>query len=211
LNAHLDDVPQTTPIEIWFQDEARIGQKNGVVRQWARKGTRPRQPADQRYENAYLFGAICPALGKGAAIASPWANTEAMQFHLDEISRRVAPGAQAVLIMDRAGWHTTSALAVPKNITATLLPSYLPELNPVENLVISPRQLALEQRVRKLRRYHRRGVRSLEQAGRATRPDQINWHARMGTCGSRRIAVGIRQPAAVELTATGGLEINIDC
>ena len=23
-------------------------------------GTRPRQPADQRYDNAYLFGAICP-------------------------------------------------------------------------------------------------------------------------------------------------------
>ena len=48
----------TKKIEIWFQDEARIGQKNGLVRQWARKGTRPLQPADQRYENAYLFGAI---------------------------------------------------------------------------------------------------------------------------------------------------------
>ena len=66
MNAHLAGVPETTPIEIWFQDEARIGQKNGVVRQWAKTGTRPRQPADQRYENAYLFGAICPAHGKGA-------------------------------------------------------------------------------------------------------------------------------------------------
>ena len=134
MSAHLDGLPETTPIEIWFQDEARIGQKNGVVRQWAKTGTRPRQPADQRYENAWLFGAICPALGKGAAIASPWANTEAMQLHLDEISRRVAPDAQAVLIMDRAGWHTTSALAIPKNITPIFLPSYSPELNPVENI-----------------------------------------------------------------------------
>ena len=32
-------------IEIWFQDEARIGQKNGLVRQWARRGTRPTQHA----------------------------------------------------------------------------------------------------------------------------------------------------------------------
>jgi hypothetical protein len=55
------------------KDEARIGQKNGIVRQWARRGTRPRQPADQRYENAYLFGAICPAKGKGAAPALPYA------------------------------------------------------------------------------------------------------------------------------------------
>jgi len=30
-----------TPIEIWFQDEARVGQKNGLVYQWAKKGTRP--------------------------------------------------------------------------------------------------------------------------------------------------------------------------
>ena len=47
--------------EVSCKDEARIGQKNGQVRQWARRGTRPRQPADQRYDNAYLFGAICPA------------------------------------------------------------------------------------------------------------------------------------------------------
>ena len=48
LSAHLDGLPATTPVEIRFQDEARIGQKNGLVRQWARRGTRPRQPADQR-------------------------------------------------------------------------------------------------------------------------------------------------------------------
>ena len=43
----------------------RLGQKNGLVRQWARTGTRPRQPKDQRYQSAYLFGAICPARGTG--------------------------------------------------------------------------------------------------------------------------------------------------
>jgi len=31
----------------------RVGQKNGLVYQWAKKGTRPRQPKDQRYANAY--------------------------------------------------------------------------------------------------------------------------------------------------------------
>jgi transposase len=50
-----------TPVEIWFQDEMRVGQKNGLVYQWAKKGSRPRQPKDQRYENAYLFGAVCPS------------------------------------------------------------------------------------------------------------------------------------------------------
>ena len=127
-------MPETTPIEIWFQDEARVGQKNGQVRQWAKRGTRPRQPADQRYENAYLFGAICPARGVGAALALPYADAEAMQLHLDEISRRVAEGAHAVLLLDRAGWHTARNLNVPKNITPIFLPSRAPELNPVENV-----------------------------------------------------------------------------
>ena len=61
--------------------------------------------ADQRYENVYLFGAICPARGTGAALALPNADTEAMQLHLNEISRHVADGAHAVLLMDRAGWQ----------------------------------------------------------------------------------------------------------
>ena len=117
------------------------------MRQWARRGTRPRQPADQRFESAYLFGAICPARGTGAALALPFADTEAMQLHLDEIARTVAKGAHAVLLLDRAGWHTTGALAVPKNITLILLPSRAPELNPVENVWQYLRQNWLSNRI----------------------------------------------------------------
>ena len=127
-------MPAGTPIELWFQDEARLGQKNGQTRIWARKGTRPRLPADQRYKSAYLFGAICPKRGTGVALMMPRANTQAMQLHLDEISKHVARKAHGVVLMDRAGWHTTAKLAVPKNLTVILLPSRSPELNPVENV-----------------------------------------------------------------------------
>ena len=64
----------------------------------------------------------------------PYADTDMMQLHLDEISRNVAEGAHAVLLLDRAGWHTTGKLDVPKNITPIFLPSRAPELNPVENV-----------------------------------------------------------------------------
>ncbi|GLS20567.1 hypothetical protein GCM10007874_35840 [Labrys miyagiensis] len=104
------------------------------MRQWARCGTRPCQPADQRYQSAYLFGAVCPARGVGAGLAMPYADTPAMQEHLDEISCMVAKGAHAALILDRAGWHTTDKLTLPANITLILLPSRSPELNPVENV-----------------------------------------------------------------------------
>ena len=64
----------------------------------------------------------------------PFANTRAMQMHLDEISRTVATKAHGVVLMDRAGWHTTDKLKVPNNLTIILLPSRSPELNPVENI-----------------------------------------------------------------------------
>ena len=57
-----------------------------------------------------------------------------MQQHLEEISRYVATGAHAALLLDRAGWHTTRHLNVPANITLIFLPSRAPELNPQENI-----------------------------------------------------------------------------
>ena len=53
-------------------------------------------------------------------------------MHLDEISCNVAAKAHGVVLMDRAGWHSTDQLKVPKNLTVILLPSRSPEPNPVE-------------------------------------------------------------------------------
>jgi hypothetical protein len=78
-------LPLDTTIEIWFQDEARIGQKNKITRRWAKKGTRPQAPKDQRTKSAYIFGAICPARGVGAGLVLPRCNTDAMNLHLKEI------------------------------------------------------------------------------------------------------------------------------
>ena len=121
-------------IELWWQDEARIGQKNKITRRWAKRGSRPSAPKDQRTKSAYIFGAICPAKGKGAGLVMPYADTHAMNLHLAEISANVDPGAHAVILMDQAGWHTTPKLIVPDTITLMELPPRAPELNPVENV-----------------------------------------------------------------------------
>jgi len=124
-----------TPIEVWFQDEARVGQQGTLTYIWAERGSRPRALKDLRYEWAYLFGAVCAERGVGAALVLPRANTHAMNLHLAEISRSVAPGAHAVLVCDGAGWHRTGGrLRVPENISLLRLPPYSPELNPVENI-----------------------------------------------------------------------------
>ena len=121
-------------VEIWFQDEARIGQKNSITRRWARRGTRPCAPQDLRYASTYIFGAVCPLEGRGAALVLPFCNTAGMNLHLAEISRMVSPGRHAVLLLDQAGWHLSGEVAVPDNITLLRLPPYSPELNPVENV-----------------------------------------------------------------------------
>ena len=130
----MSGVAHGTLIELWFQDEMRVGQKNGLVYQLAEKGTRPRQPKDQRYENAYLFGAFCASRDAGVALIMPHADTAAMQLHIDEISRAVSPGAHALVLLDQAGWHTTRKLKLPRNITLLPLPAACPELNPAENV-----------------------------------------------------------------------------
>jgi hypothetical protein len=98
------------------------------------RGTRPVAARDQRTASTYIFGAICPKDGKGAALVLPHCNTLAMNLHLAEISTAIAPGAHAALLVDQAGWHLSHNLIVPPNITIVPLPPKCPELNPVENI-----------------------------------------------------------------------------
>jgi transposase len=57
-----------------------------------------------------------------------------MVLHLKEIAQAVAPGAQAAVLLDRAGWPVSTKLAVPDHITLLPLPPRSPELNPVETV-----------------------------------------------------------------------------
>ncbi len=135
------------PLEIWFADEARIGQKNKITRRWAKRGTRPSAPRDLRTASTYIFGAICPAHGNAAGLVLPRCTTEAMALHLAKISQAVAPGAHAVLLLDQAGWHVSRKLEVPANITLLTLQAKAPELNPVENIWQYVRENWLSNRV----------------------------------------------------------------
>jgi hypothetical protein len=134
VTAALPPEAKGKPLEIWFQDEARVGQKGSLTRVWAKRGSRPRQRRDTRYEWAYLFGAICPAQAKGAALVMPYADTEAMNAHLVEIAKTVAKGAHGVVVLDGAGWHASKGLVCPANLTLITQPAHAPELNPVENV-----------------------------------------------------------------------------
>src|SRR6185437_8232360 len=109
-------------VEVWFQDEARIGQNNSLTRVWGQTGSRPAAPKDLGFASAYLFGAVCPSRGKAAALIMPICNTAAMNHHLCEISSQVAADAHALVILDGASWHNSHGLVMPSNITLLALP-----------------------------------------------------------------------------------------
>lgn len=134
MKAALPETALGKKIEIWFQDEARIGQKGTLTRLWARRGTRPRAIRDTRYEWAYIFGEVCPERAVGAAFVMPYADGGAFNAHSREIADWVAPEAHAVIVLDGAGWHDCQALKIPADITLVPLPPYAPELNPVGNV-----------------------------------------------------------------------------
>jgi hypothetical protein len=105
-----------------------------VRRRWCQRGVRPRGRRDFRHEAVWLRGAVCPARDTGVALVLPRSDTGAMQLLLDELAKAVEPGAHAVVLLDRAGWHTTENLVMADNLTLALLPSYSPESNAIERL-----------------------------------------------------------------------------
>ena len=114
-------------VELWFMDEARVGQKGGLTHVWYQKGLRPRGRRQQGFSSAYLFGAVCPEREAGVALVLPESlprtrsgvSTAAMDVFLAELSRAVPAGTHAALVPDGAGWHVSEGLSVPPNgITA---------------------------------------------------------------------------------------------
>jgi transposase len=121
-------------IRIYFEDEARFGQKGTITRVWAPKGSRPRAVRQLRYTSLYVLVAVCMTTGMTSAMIMPNLNAEVLNLFLEQMSRELPAGVHAVLIWDGAGYHTSQDLKVPSNISVILLPPYSPELNPVENL-----------------------------------------------------------------------------
>ena len=121
-------------VDIWFQDESRVGQQGSLTRMWAIKGTRPRVVRQQQFNYTYIFGAVCPARDEAVGLILPYANTDTMLIHLEYISAKNPPGRHGAIVVDRAGWHTTKKINKFDNITLIPLPPTSPELNPTEQV-----------------------------------------------------------------------------
>ncbi len=81
-----------------------------------------------------MFAAVCPQTGQAVGLLAPEINTTMMNAFLAEFAKELPVDTHAVMVLDRAGWHTAGALVVPDNVTLLHLPPKSPELNPAENL-----------------------------------------------------------------------------
>ena len=130
---------QTEPkrlVELWAEDEARLGLKPILRRVWALRGRRPTANGRMRFEWMYVFGFVHPATGRNLELIAPKVNTAWMNAALEEFARWADPDGSKliVLLVDNAGWHTAKGLEVPAGIVLHALPPCTPELQPVECL-----------------------------------------------------------------------------
>lgn len=130
-----NDHPKAQHIEVWVQDETRVGQKGKIGRRWAEKGSNPTTPVHGGFKSVWLFGAFCAERDVGAALVVEAVSTAAMNAHLAIISQAVLPNDHAAVLVDGAGFHAQSKdLVVPSNMTLVTLPAHSPELNPAEGV-----------------------------------------------------------------------------
>jgi hypothetical protein len=123
-------------IELWGQDEGRIGLFPIVRRVWAERGKRPVAIGRQRYEWVYTYAFVHPTSGRVEWLLLPTVNTELFQLALDYFASAVGAGPQKhiVVVLDQAGWHTSKQLKIPHGIHLIPQPAYSPELQPAEHL-----------------------------------------------------------------------------
>lgn len=121
-------------VELWCEDEARLGLKPITRRVWWLKGCRPRSCGRTKYEWLYVYAFTRPATGQTFTAILPRVRVERMEEALTAFAAHADPEGNKllVLVVDNAGWHRAKRLAIPANVRLHFLPPCTPELQPVE-------------------------------------------------------------------------------
>lgn len=103
-------------VEVWAQDEMRLGLKPVVRRVWAPRGQRPKARFRRRYEWLYLYGFVRPQSGELHWLILPRVDAEVFSLALSHFAEEVGAGEERgiVLVLEQAGWHTGKEVEIPK-------------------------------------------------------------------------------------------------
>ena len=101
-------------------------------RSWSKTGARATLSQKQAFSNSYLFSAIAPKTGDDFHfLGFADMNTEAEKIFLTELKKK-HPDRHVAVVIDNAPCHRPKILHSIPGLTLVYLPSYSPELNPVE-------------------------------------------------------------------------------
>jgi hypothetical protein len=123
-------------VELWAEDEARLGLKPIARRIWAVTGRRPTASGRTKDQWLNVYGFVHPSSGRNLELILPAANTDWMGLALEEFARWADPAGAKLLVVlvDNAGWHVAERLPRPPNVVLHRLPPCTPELQPAEPL-----------------------------------------------------------------------------
>lgn len=123
-------------VEVWSEDEHRIGLHPIVRRLWVEQGEQPVATVNWKREWLWLYGFVQPQTGLTYWWILPYVNTKLFSRVLKDFAKHFDVGQKKriVLPLDQAGWHTSEQLEIPEGIHLVPLPPYSPELQPAERL-----------------------------------------------------------------------------
>ena len=130
--AELQQILGQNPDAIWFMDEAGFLADPRPKRLFARKGTKPVCPMTGLHIRLSVIGGVQPTTGRLHTLIFDRVDRHVFQYFLDDLDR-VTEGQEITLVMDNASWHKVKELNWHQ-ITPLYLPTYSPDLNPIERI-----------------------------------------------------------------------------
>ena len=111
------------PVEVWAEDEHRLGLKPIRRRVWAPIGKRPIALGHHRYKWLHVTAFVQPISGEAVWFLSTGLSKPFFEALLASFAQQIGAGRErhVVLVLDNAGWHGPKNLAVPDGITLAFL------------------------------------------------------------------------------------------
>src|SRR5215204_6248888 len=109
----------TAKVELWCEDEHRLGLKPIIRKVWSPIGERLLVEVHQRYEWTYLYAFVRPKTGELHWLILPTVNARVFSLALEHFTRQVGAGTRRriLLVLDQAGWHTGGEVELPERDT----------------------------------------------------------------------------------------------
>jgi hypothetical protein len=135
----VEQVQQQYPeaiVEVWAEDEHRIGLHPVNRLRWVPLGEQPIAPVNWKYHWLWLVGFVHPTTGETYWWIVPWLNHEVFFRVLEDFAEHFGLGKRkrVILVVDQAAFHTSGQGRVPQGIHLLFLPPTSPELQPTERL-----------------------------------------------------------------------------